>query len=223
MSTIAANVDTIQARIRAAAGGREVRLIGITKTVSPDRILEAFAAGVSVFGENRIQEALPKITALSDHGITWHFVGHLQTNKTKEAVEHFVCIQSVDSLKLLQHVEKEAAKRQKRMPVLLEINLAAEEAKHGLAEEALETTLAPSVELQHVSITGLMAIPPFFDDPEQVRPYFRRMRGVRDRLQRRFSSLVDLSMGMSHDYVVAIEEGATMVRIGTALFGARKL
>jgi PLP dependent protein len=222
MDTIAANVQEIRQRIREAAGGREIQLIGVSKTVAADRIQEAFAAGVSVFGENRIQEAIPKIRALQDSGITWHFVGHLQTNKARDAVEHFSCIHSVDSIKLLQQIEKEAVKQHKNIRVLLELNLGDEESKHGFAETEVADALHAGTGLQRVLICGLMVLPPYFDDPERVRPYFQRLRNLRDRFRDDYPLLVELSMGMTHDYVVAIQEGATMVRIGTALFGQRR-
>ncbi|HJZ12614.1 MAG TPA: YggS family pyridoxal phosphate-dependent enzyme [Acidobacteriota bacterium] len=222
MSGIADNLQQIQQRIREAAGGREIKLIGISKTVAAERIQEAFTAGVSIFGENRIQEALPKTRALQGLGIVWHFVGHLQSNKVKEAVENFSCIHSVDSIKLLHQIEKDCAKRQTTIEALLEVNLGGEESKHGFAEKDIEGALQAGANLQRVSISGLMVLPPYFEDREKVRPYFRRLRELRDRFSGRYPSLVELSMGMTHDYVVAIQEGATMIRIGTALFGPRR-
>lgn len=211
--SISENVRRIRDEIQAASGGRSVLLIGVTKTVEPARIQQAFEAGLRVFGENRVQEGVPKIVELASLGATWHFIGHLQTNKVRDAVRNFSMIQSVDSLKLLHEIEKEAAKQQKKMQLLLEVNLGGEGSKHGFPPDSIPA----SFDLEWCTVRGLMAIPPFFEDPEKVRPYFRKLRELRDELQ-----LQELSMGMSNDYMVAVSEGATMVRIGTAIFGERK-
>jgi PLP dependent protein len=209
------NYARIRAQVAVAAKDKLVKIIGASKAVSIDRIREVYDAGLHCFGENRIQEAVPKIQALPDD-IEWHFIGHLQTNKTRDAVRYFSWIQSVDSERLLRAIEKEAAKEQKRMLLLIEINLGGEETKHGTDPAQLDQILTVAKNLEWCKIRGLMAIPPFFDNPGDVRPYFRRLRQLADEHQ-----LQELSMGMSHDYIVAIEEGATMVRIGTALFGQR--
>jgi pyridoxal phosphate enzyme (YggS family) len=214
--SIAGNIQKVEEEVRRCARGRDVLIVAVSKTVPAERVKEAHAAGLSLFGENRIQEALPKIAQLSDLNITWHFIGHLQTNKVKDAVRHFSCIQSVDSLKLVRQIEKEAAKTEKKIEIFLEINLGSEESKYGLAESEIRPAVEEARNLQHVSLRGLMAIPPFFEDTEQVRPYFRRMRELTEQYELR-----EVSMGMSHDFPIAIEEGSTMVRIGTAIFGER--
>ncbi|MCI0411778.1 YggS family pyridoxal phosphate-dependent enzyme [bacterium] len=220
-NSIADNVGWVRENIARAARGRDVRLIGVTKTVSPDRIAEAYRAGVNIFGENRIQEAVPKITVLNSLAAEWHFIGHLQTNKARDAVRHFSWIQSIDSYKLLMQVEKEALKQQKHIDLLLELNLGGEETKHGLSEHELPGLLKAGTGLQWCKIHGLMVLPPFNEDSEKVRPYFRKVREIQERWQKDFSDLTELSMGMSHDYEVAIDEGATILRVGTAIFGSR--
>jgi pyridoxal phosphate enzyme (YggS family) len=221
-SSISEKFHQIRATTAAAAKGRTVRIIGVSKTQPAEKLEEAFSAGVETFGENRIQEAIPKIKTLSHLDAEWHFIGHLQTNKARDAVRYFSFIQSVDSIRLLQVIEKEAEKAGKEMPVLLEVNLAEEVTKHGMNQNQVRETLDISRELRRAKVRGLMVIPPFLEDPEAVRPYFRQLREIRDRHSGDFPSLTELSMGMSHDYVVAVEEGATMIRIGTALFGERK-
>lgn len=214
--SIAEKVRQIQEQVRERASGRAVTIVGVTKTVPAQGAAEAYAAGLQIFGENRIQEALPKISQLSNLAITWHFIGHLQTNKAREAVRNFSCIQSIDSLKLLQQVEKEARKSGKRMDIFLELNLGNEESKHGFAESEISAALQTAAGMMSLNLRGLMAIPPFVENPEAVRPYFKRMRELAGQ-----HNLPELSMGMSHDYLVAIEEGSTMIRVGTAIFGQR--
>jgi len=204
MMSIQANFQEIKANIANAAQGREVKIVGVSKTVPPERIAEAFQAGITIFGENRIQEALPKIQALTGMGIEWHFVGHLQTNKAKDAVRYFSWIHSVDSAKLLHAVENEAAKQGKRVSLLLEVNLGGEESKFGFAEEQLAAGLEASRTVQWATVCGLMIIPPYSEDPQEVRPFFRRMREMRDRFSPEYPAIKELSMGMSHDYVVAV-------------------
>lgn len=219
---IAENIQKIQKQIDEAAGDRKVKLVAVSKTVPAERIHEAYEAGVHVFGENRIQEAIPKIAELAGLNIQWHFIGHLQTNKAKEAVRHFSWIQSIDSLKLLHQVEKEAVKLNKKINALLELNLGNEESKYGLAETEIGKVLKAAEGLEWVHVHGFMIIPPFHDDPEKVLPYFRKLRELRDKWRSEYPGLSELSMGMSHDFVVAIQEGATMVRIGSNIFGSRK-
>ncbi len=198
------------------AADRKVKIIGASKTVNPERIREAYDAGLRFFGENRIQEAIAKMEHLPQD-IEWHFIGHLQSNKVREAVRHFSWIQSVDSERLLLMIDREAVKQQKSISVLIEINLGGEETKHGLEPAKLEQVMQRNATLEMAKVRGLMAIPPLTAEPEQVRPYFRQLR----QLAESYPQLKELSMGMSHDYIIAIEEGATMVRIGTALFGER--
>ena len=210
------NLRRIQNEIAEIAGSRNVKLIGASKTVDAGRVRDAFNAGLRCFGENRIQEGIPKIQELPKE-IEWHFIGHLQSNKARDAVRYFSWIHSIDSARLLTIVDKEAQKQQKRISALVEINLGGEETKNGARPDELQQIMDVSRSSENVNLCGLMCIPPFSDDPQQVRPYFKKLR----ELASRFPQLKELSMGMSQDYAVAIEEGATMVRIGTALFGAR--
>jgi pyridoxal phosphate enzyme (YggS family) len=215
------NFERIRERLTAASMGREVKILAASKTMPPEILEEAFRVGVRVFGENRIQEAIPKIQALSALEIEWHFIGHLQTNKAREAVRYFSCIQSVDSVRLMRMIEKEAEKLGKSMDLFFEIDLAGEETKHGMPPDQLSEALAASSDLKWSKVGGLMIIPPFFENPEQTRPFFRKLRDLRNQHAERFPDLKELSMGMSHDYVVAVEEGATVIRVGTSLFGPR--
>lgn len=217
MSRIAENVADIQRRIHAAANGRSVQLVAVSKTFPAESIREAYDAGVRTFGENRIQEAIPKMHSTGDLAVAWHFIGHLQTNKARDAVRNFPWIQSIDSIRLLEQVEKEAAKQNKNVDLLLEMNLGGEETKYGFTEGDLSSALVIAEKLQFCRVRGLMIIPPFQEDPEQTRPYFKKLAEMR----KAHPQLTELSMGMSHDFEVAIQEGATMVRIGTALFGTR--
>jgi pyridoxal phosphate enzyme (YggS family) len=224
------NIVRVRERIAAACGraGRrpeEVKLVAVSKTVPPERIRQAYEAGLRDFGENRVQEASAKRAPLADLDATWHLVGHLQTNKARHARELFQYIHSVDSLRLAEKLDKAAAPGCARLPVLLEVNLGEEPTKSGArGAEVLQlaegVALLPTLELR-----GLMVIPPFLEDPEQARPFFRRLRELAAMIQSRNLpgvSMGELSMGMSHDFEVAIEEGATMVRIGTAIFGPRQ-
>jgi PLP dependent protein len=228
MTQISQNLQEINRRIREAAlrAGRnpaEVGLVAVTKTVGLDRLQEAVAAGHTLFGENYVQEARRKIAALGP-GLTWHFIGHLQSNKAKAAVEHFDLIHSVDRLRLAQALDQAAARQGKVQEILLQVNLAGEASKSGTAPEASQDLLSKISLMPHLKVLGLMTMPPWLRDPEEVRPYFRALRELRDRL--RDLRLVDgdlpeLSMGMTGDFEVAVEEGATLVRIGTAIFGPR--
>ena len=219
MSDVRENCLRILDRIQQAAAqsGRDptsVKLIAVTKTVPPENICEAVDCGIRDIGENRLQEAIPKMEALSELPLTWHFIGHLQTNKAKKVVEHFQWVQSVDRPELAEKLNQAASKP---LPVLIEVKLHEEANKSGIDEVGLPSFVEQFKEYKQLLLRGLMAIPPFFDNAEQVRPYFRKLR----ELAKRFS-LPELSMGMSHDFEVAIEEGATMVRIGSALFGERQ-
>jgi PLP dependent protein len=228
MNHLSQNLENIKQRIDQAALGAgrdpaEVRLVAVTKTVTLDRLKEAVAAGHTLFGENYVQEAKRKITELGP-GLTWHFIGHLQSNKAKAAVELFDLIHSVDRLRLAQALEQAAARRGKVQKILLQVNLAGEASKSGTTPEAAQDLLRQISQMSHLEVLGLMTMPPWLDDPDQVRPYFRDLRQLRDRL--RDLRLVDgdlpeLSMGMTGDFEVAVAEGATLVRIGTAIFGAR--
>jgi len=213
---IESNYEKIRSEVAAAANRRTVKIIGASKTVTGEKIKQAYDAGVRCFGENRIQEAIAKIPALPAD-IEWHFIGHLQRNKVPEAVRYFSWIQSVDSMKLLDAIEKEAAKQQKKMRLLLEMNVGEEQTKHGLKQAELGEIL--QTRLEWSEIRGLMAIPPFSENPELARPHFQTLRKLAafdDRLK-------ELSMGMSGDYQIAVSEGSTIVRIGSVIFGERKM
>ncbi len=231
MSTIAENIENIKGRIKRAAEkvGRDakgIKLVTVTKTVDVNRIKEAIAAGLRIFGENRVQEAQKKIASyelrVASGKIEWHFIGHLQTNKAKHAVQMFDMIHSIDSTALAEELNKQAAKINKIQDALIEVKLSEEETKHGVPKNELMELLKSTRDMKNLSILGLMTIPPFFDDAEKTRPYFKRLRELRDEAEKRGFKLPELSMGMSHDFEMAIEEGATMVRIGTAIFGERK-
>jgi len=225
MSRIAHNLEEVRRRIAAAAhkAGRDpaaVSLVAVSKTVDEGRIREALAAGQNIFGENYLQEAKAKIEALGP-GAGWHFIGHLQSNKAKAAVALFEMIHGADSLKLAQALDAAAAQRGKVQDILIQVNLAGEESKSGAAPEAIPELFREISRLPHLRVVGLMTMPPFLD-PEAVRPYFRALRDLRDRLlQLDLGPLPELSMGMSGDFEAAVEEGATLVRVGTAIFGKR--
>ncbi len=226
-------LETINQRIAAACqrAGRdffEVTLVAVSKTVEPALIRQAIEAGVRVLGENRVQEAATKIPQLenvaAENNVAWHLIGRLQSNKARRAVELFSAIQSVDSVKLAARLNTIAGELGKRLPAFLEINLGDEDSKAGISQSEVLSLCEQVSKLQHLELKGLMAVPPFLDDPEQVRPFFRRLRQLRDEARRAGivgEQFKELSMGMSNDFEVAIEEGATYVRIGTALFGSR--
>ncbi|MGA1794505.1 MAG: YggS family pyridoxal phosphate-dependent enzyme [bacterium] len=228
MGDIREHIAAVKERIAEAAlrSGRNpdgITLVAVTKTIETHRIREGIAAGLTVFGENRVQEAEGKIGEIG-HGVRWHMIGHLQTNKVKRAVELFDLIQSVDSLHLAGEIEKRASAVGRRIPVLLQVDLAGEETKFGFTPEELLRDLQGIAGCSHIEVSGLMTIPPFSPDPERSRPYFTRLAHLAERIKEQCPGDVSmdiLSMGMSQDYEVAVEEGATMIRIGTALFGAR--
>ncbi len=228
MDSFAHRLADIQLRIAdaAARAGRppqSVTLVAVSKTKPVEALHEAVRAGVRVFGENRVQEAVAKMPPFERDDVQWHLIGHLQSNKAKIAVERFAMVQSVDSIALAGRLNRLAADAGKRLPVLLQVHLGDEETKSGVAPDEASELVRQTLDLPNLELRGLMAIPPFFPDPQDVRPSFRRLRELRDALQERFPAhpLPELSMGMSHDFEVAIEEGATMVRVGAALFGAR--
>ncbi|MCG6894520.1 MAG: YggS family pyridoxal phosphate-dependent enzyme [Desulfobacteraceae bacterium] len=227
---MADRLEHICSRIRTstASCGRDpgsVRLVAVTKTHPADAVREAYAAGQTLFGENYVQEAREKIAALSDLPLHWHFIGHLQSNKAKYAVDLFDLIHTVDSLKLARELDKQAAKRGKVQQILVQVNVGYEQTKSGVfAEDCLDLVQSIAL-LSHLQILGLMTLPPFFDQPERVRPYFRRLRELADGIRAENLPGVrmeELSMGMTGDFTAAIEEGATLVRVGTAIFGERK-
>ncbi|HTB83591.1 MAG TPA: YggS family pyridoxal phosphate-dependent enzyme [Candidatus Sulfotelmatobacter sp.] len=225
--SFAENLQTIQQRIRAAClrAGREeksVTLLAVSKSHPPDTIHEAVDAGQIYFGENKIQEAKAKIP-LSPGKARWHFIGHLQSNKVRDAVGLFEMIQGVDSLEIATEISRRADQAAKTMPILLEVNVAGEASKFGYAPERLLAELERLNALPRIEIHGLMAIPPFVAVPEKARPYFKKLRELRTGCEKILGvPLPHLSMGMSGDFEIAIEEGATLVRVGTALFGERQ-
>jgi len=222
----AANLESVQERIRTACdrAGRavdSVALLAVAKTHSADAVQTLAACGVRLFGENKVQEAKAKIPLCSNR-LRWHMIGHLQSNKARDAVHLFEMIQSVDSLALAQELNKRAEQAGKTMPILLEVNIVGEASKFGYAPEALLRDLLEINRLPRLEIHGLMTIPPWSPVPERVRPVFRRLRELRAQCEEVLGApLPQLSMGMTGDFEVAIEEGATLVRVGTALFGER--
>ena len=229
MTDVAASCQKILARINDAAlkcgrNPRSIKLLAAAKSQSVEAIRAAIAAGVTLIGENYVQEAADKKRLISE-SIEWHMIGHLQRNKAKLAVELFDMIESLDNLALARDLDKEGAKRGKTIRAFVEVNLGGEESKSGIAKDQLSPTLVEMGKLAHLRVEGLMAVPPFRENLEEVRPFFRALRELRDQLNElRLPNieLMELSMGMTHDYTVAIEEGATIVRIGTALFGPRR-
>ena len=230
--TIAGNIAALRERIASAAdrAGRnpnEITLMAVSKTHPPELIREAYDAGLRVFGENRVQEFSEKAAALADlEDAKWHLIGHLQSNKAAKAAELFHAVDSVDSVKLAEKLNSTAQELGKTVEVLIEINVGGEAAKSGLSPNSpeLEDILTAAPRLDHLEFCGLMTIPPFTEDPEDARPYFRQLRELRDDIASRKLSTIRpdvLSMGMSHDFEVAIEEGSTCVRVGTAIFGQR--
>ena len=214
------------ARAAARAGRRpdDVRLVAVSKTHSIDDVREAAAAGQLDFGENRVQEALQKIAAAPDLPVRWHLIGHLQSNKARKAAVPFFCIHSIDRIEVLEAVDRAAADAGTCPDILVQVDLAGEPTKHGAALDAVRSVVERAVQCRAVRLSGLMLLPPWLDEPEAVRPYFRSLRELRDQLATSGvpnHMLRELSMGMSHDFEVAVEEGATMVRVGTAIFGTR--
>ncbi len=210
--------------IRCGRDPESVRLVAVSKTVSADRVKEAIDAGVDILGENYIQETRTKFNELAAYTVSWHFIGHLQTNKARYAVRLFDLIHSVDSLKLALELDKQAKKINKIQDILIQINIGKEPSKSGADAETISNLVRDVSCLRHLSVKGLMIMPPFFTDPEKVRPYFAALRNLRDRVHQTISgvNLYELSMGLSNDFEVAVEEGATFVRIGTAIFGERQ-
>jgi pyridoxal phosphate enzyme (YggS family) len=228
-SEIAARLTAVRERIaRAADRARRdpaaIRLVAVSKTFGPEHVRAAAAAGQVDFGENKVQEALQKIEATSDLSLRWHLVGHLQSNKARRAAAAFQLIQSVDSEALLVKIDQAAADAGRAVDVLVQVDLAGEATKHGARESDLRPVFDAARACRTARVVGLMLLPPAVTDPQDARPYFRALRGVRDRLLAAGVDrpmLAELSMGMSHDFEVAVEEGATMVRVGTAIFGER--
>jgi pyridoxal phosphate enzyme (YggS family) len=229
VNDIESNLAAIRSRIAAAAAaaGRkstDVSLLAVSKTFGPDHVRAAYAAGQRDFGENKVQEALQKQEATADLAIRWHLIGHLQSNKAKKAAPAFAAIHSVDSVELLRRIDAAAAEAGAAPDVYIQVDLAGEDTKFGAPEAEAGAIARAAASCRAARLKGLMLLPPWFDDPELARPYFRRLRGLRDRLIEEgidAAQLHELSMGMSHDFEVAIQEGATLVRVGTAIFGKR--
>ena len=227
--TIASRVQSVLAKIRSAEtrSGRptgSVRLVAATKTVGVEQIAEGVRAGLSIVGENRVQEALAKIPAFSQTTVQWHFIGHMQRRKVRSVIGLFDLIHSVDSLELAQEIDRRAGEAGRQECVLLEVNIGDEPTKEGFRPEGVIKAVSDMAGFSYIRIKGLMAIPPPTVTPDLARPYFRKLNDLAKRigtLHLPSVSMDELSMGMSNDYEVAIEEGATLVRVGTALFGAR--
>ena len=213
------------AAVRSGRSPFDVKLIAATKTVGIERIREAAELGLRAFGENKVQEAKEKILNLrscSNYKPEWHMIGHLQKNKANAAVEFFDMIQSVDSIGLAEEINKYANKQGKTQRVMVQVKLSEEETKYGVARKNLPDLIEAISEMKNLKLEGLMTIPPLFDSPEMTRPYFRELRELRGRTENESIRLPELSMGMTNDFEVAILEGATMVRIGTGIFGERR-
>jgi pyridoxal phosphate enzyme (YggS family) len=231
MSPIADNLERVRDRIRkaAAACGRkpeDITLIAVSKNFPRESISEAIAAGQLHFGENRIQEAETKIPHFADHGgIVWHMIGHLQSNKAPKSVALFQVIHSVDSVKLAQKLDDAAAQAGRTVSILLQVDLGHEATKFGAGEEQILEIIDAILGCSRLRLDGLMTVPPFFEEVELTRPYFARLRSLRDEIERRRPGALGrklLSMGMSHDFEIAIQEGANILRVGTAIFGERE-
>jgi pyridoxal phosphate enzyme (YggS family) len=229
VSEIADNLARVRARVAEAAlrsgrGAGDVRLVAVSKTFPIEAIREAYAAGQRDFGENKVQEALQKIEAAADMAIGWHLIGHLQSNKARKAAGRVDWIHAIDSVDLLQRVDQAASEAGRPVRVLVQVDLALEPTKFGAPVERVPEILAAAGRLHGACLCGLMLLPPIVEDPGDARPWFRRLRELRDRWVDTgvpAESLQELSMGMSHDFEVAIEEGATLVRVGSAIFGSR--
>ena len=224
---IASNLAEIRERIarsavRAGRAAGDITLVAVSKTFPPEAIRSAYELGLRHFGENRVQEWESKRAAVADLDATWHLIGHLQSNKARRAASLFDRVDSVDSIVLAQRLDAAAASESKRLKVLIEVHQGGEETKSGVPEADLPALAESVAQLRNLELLGLMTIPPYFEEPERVRPYFRRLRELRDQIGAQLRlPLAVLSMGMSHDFEIAIEEGATEIRVGTALFGER--
>ncbi len=226
MSSVKDNLLKVRERIekaaqRAGRNPRAIKLVAVSKTVDVARIREAIEAGVSILGENYVQEAEKKIEAIG-RSVSWHFIGHLQSNKAKYAVRFFDAVHSLDSVSLAEELNRRAEQGDRVMKVMIEVNLSKEATKFGADEEKVSNLVKRIQSLNHLSLEGLMTMPPYFDTPEMSRPYYIGLRELKDKLTGEGIPMTELSMGMSSDFEIAIEEGATYVRVGTAIFGPRK-
>jgi pyridoxal phosphate enzyme (YggS family) len=226
MSQIKENLLRVMERIEKAAqrskrDPSEIKLVAVSKTVEAARIKEAIEAGVSILGENYVQEAKRKIEEIG-RSVAWHFIGHLQLNKAKYVIHLFDMIHSLDNIPLAEELSRRAEQADRMIKVLIEINLSGEATKFGTDEGEILNLARRILQLSHLSLEGLMTMPPYFDSPEMSRPYYVKLRELKERLVREGIPMKELSMGMSNDFEIAIEEGATYVRVGTAIFGPRK-
>jgi hypothetical protein len=226
MASIKENLLGVMEKIEKAARkiGRnpnEIKLVAVSKTVEAARIMEAIEAGVSILGENYVQEAQKKIEEIG-RPVSWHFIGHLQSNKAKYAIRLFDMIHSLDSVPLAEELNRRAEQADRVMEVMIEVNLSKEATKFGTDEEVVVNLAKRIQNLNHLSLEGLMTMPPYFDSPELSRPYYIALRELKEKMLKEGVPMKDLSMGMSNDFEIAIEEGATYVRVGTAIFGPRK-
>ena len=231
--SIASNLTEVRDRIaesaqRAGRRASDITLVAVSKTFGADRVREAWDAGQRDFGENKVQEGLLKIAETADIPAKWHLIGHLQSNKARKAAGPFACVQSLDSVDLLRKLDDAASTRpagSEPLEVLVQVDFAGEATKFGAPPDEAERIVRAAADARHVTLAGLMLLPPWSDDPDKTRPWFARLREFRDSLVQKgvpAASLRHLSMGMSHDFEVAIEEGSTIVRVGTAIFGARR-
>ena len=228
MSQIGDNFKRVRARIadaasRAGRNPEDIKLVVVSKTVEVDKIKQAIKVGATILGENYVQEARNKIKEIGQ-GARWDFIGHLQSNKAKPAVDLFEMIHSVDRLSLAQEINRVAEKKRKRIRILIQVNISGEETKSGIASQRISPLVREIASMSNLSLEGLMTMPPYFDDPEKARPYFTALRELRDTILEKNKegiNVKELSMGMSGDFEVAIEEGSTLVRIGAAIFGER--
>jgi hypothetical protein len=228
-AVVAEQLDAVRRRLNAAAhrahrNPADIQLVAVSKTFGPELVREAAAAGQRHFGENRVQEGLDKIDALRDLGLDWHLIGHLQSNKARKAAEVFAWIEAVDSLELVKKLDQAAAAAGTRPTILVQVDLAHEATKFGADEREVADLVKAALDARALTLAGLMTVPPFPTNPEDSRPWFRQLREMRDGLVASgvpAERLAHLSMGMSHDFEIAIEEGATIVRVGTAIFGRR--
>lgn len=229
VSAIGARLAGVRERLARAAGRARrdpatIRLVAVSKTFSADHVRAAAAAGQIDFGENKVQEALQKIAQTADLRLTWHLIGHLQSNKARKAGEAFNLIHSIDGAQLIAKLDEAAQAAGRTVQLLVQVDLAGEATKHGAREDELHQIFDAARTARAARVTGLMTLPPATDDSESARPYFRKLRSIRENLLARgvdASMLSDLSMGMSHDFEVAVEEGSTLVRVGSAIFGER--
>jgi pyridoxal phosphate enzyme (YggS family) len=226
MSAVRENLLRVTERIEKAARkvGRDpkrIKLVGVSKTVETDRIKEAIEAGITILGENYVQEAQKKIDEIG-RPVSWHFIGHLQSNKAKYAIRLFDMIHSLDSVSLAEELNRRAEQADRMMKVMIEVNLSMEATKFGTDEERVLSLAKRIQNLNHLCLEGLMTMPPYFDSPEMSRPYYVALRELEERMAKEGIPMKELSMGMSNDFEIAVEEGATYVRVGTAIFGPRK-